>query len=252
MWNYNHSPELKHHGILGMKWGVRRYQNKDGTLTTAGKRRKNYRPQGIRSAMAKRANRKVDKSFEKWKINDELKKKAINAGKESTLKKIAYEKDKTNRELKKSYKNSNKEYKQALKKNTTYRKGSVKQEVGKDRSRKYLSEAKKIEKQLLKRPNDKTLMKQHSDMLNKYGVERAKARRAQEVASNRSRKIASLKRTKTLALKGAMAGGIVAGGTIIINKYLEKTGRQSLKTDTVKKAAAAGKNIFKYAKYFYG
>lgn len=32
--------ELYHHGIKGMKWGVRRYQNKDGSLTAAGKKRR--------------------------------------------------------------------------------------------------------------------------------------------------------------------------------------------------------------------
>ena len=33
--------ELYHHGIKGQKWGVRRYQNSDGSLTAAGKKRHN-------------------------------------------------------------------------------------------------------------------------------------------------------------------------------------------------------------------
>lgn len=39
MWTYNHTNELYHHGTKHMKWGVRRYQNYDGTLTELGKKR---------------------------------------------------------------------------------------------------------------------------------------------------------------------------------------------------------------------
>ena len=38
MWQYNNTNELYHFGIKGQKWGVRRYQNEDGSLTPAGKK----------------------------------------------------------------------------------------------------------------------------------------------------------------------------------------------------------------------
>ena len=41
MWQYNYSNSdyLQHYGILGMKWGIRRFQDKSGRLTAAGKKR---------------------------------------------------------------------------------------------------------------------------------------------------------------------------------------------------------------------
>lgn len=40
----SHSEDyLEHHGVLGQRWGVRRYQNKDGSLTSAGKKHVNQR-----------------------------------------------------------------------------------------------------------------------------------------------------------------------------------------------------------------
>lgn len=38
---YYNAYELYHHGIKGQKWGIRRFQNRDGTYTNAGKRRRN-------------------------------------------------------------------------------------------------------------------------------------------------------------------------------------------------------------------
>ena len=38
--------ELNHHGIKGQKWGIRRFQNKDGSLTLAGRKRQKQNNDG--------------------------------------------------------------------------------------------------------------------------------------------------------------------------------------------------------------
>lgn len=125
--------ELYHYGIKGMKWGVRRDKN-------------SYKSTSIKSALARRSNEKVDKSFKDWGENTKKKNDAIDLGKKANLAKIAYEQNKSDKTLKAEYKQANKEYRKALGQNTTYRKGVIRKEVGQDASRKYLSAAKKLKK----------------------------------------------------------------------------------------------------------
>lgn len=64
-----HANELYHWGVKGMKWGVRRYQNKDGTLTAAGKKRM-YREQFDMESKEKKEQRKYTADANRWVKED--------------------------------------------------------------------------------------------------------------------------------------------------------------------------------------
>jgi hypothetical protein len=228
---------LAHHGIKGQKWGVRRFQNADGSYTDAGKSR--YRSTSISAAIARRQNAKVDKSFKKWEEGAARRDRAIEYGRKKNQALIDY---KTGSGTKQNYRIANKEYKRALRKNTTYRKGSVKQAVGKDLSRKYLSQAKKLEKELSKDPSNKKIRREYTKMMNAHDIERAKARRVQQVYANRSAKKAAIKRGFTMSIKAAAASVVIGIGV----KYANDKGYVNVSSEQVERYAKLGKMLFKY------
>lgn len=193
MWTYVSAHELYHYGVKGMRWGVRR---------------------------ARRENEKIDKSFKNWNANAKNKANAIDLGKKANSARMDYERDSQNKDKKRAYKQANREYKQALRTNTTYRKGAIRGEVGKDMSRKYLSEAKAIKKQLNADPNNKVLQKQYKYLSDQHQYERAKARKAPEVGAKRSARKAALKRQMTMAVKSVATAAAIAVGVAAVNKVL--------------------------------
>lgn len=117
--NRDSESELQHHGTKGMKWGIRRYQNPDGSLTAAGKKRRSL-GQTVHDYKVKR---KRVKALEKARATKEANKKAAEEAEkkaEERAKKLEAgkipAKKMTDAELAKALdrKNKEKQYKEAV------------------------------------------------------------------------------------------------------------------------------------------
>lgn len=64
MWAYNDSLSLEHHGIKGQRWGVRRFQNEDGSLTSAGKRRQRKKIKSEQAQIEKSEYKRLLKEYD--------------------------------------------------------------------------------------------------------------------------------------------------------------------------------------------
>lgn len=84
------SNELTHYGILGQKWGIRRYQNEDGTLTEAGKKRYGT----VENLEAGRTQRQVTR-------REKAKQEAIDSGNAEKVQK--YSKELTPEQMKRAF-----------------------------------------------------------------------------------------------------------------------------------------------------
>ena len=77
---------LYHHGILGQKWGVRRFRNADGTLTAAGRRR-----QSKLDEKAEIKDRKIASKKRRTLSDDELNKRVGRLEREKRLRQLTEE-----------------------------------------------------------------------------------------------------------------------------------------------------------------
>lgn len=165
--------ELYHSGVKGMKWGVRRYQNKDGSLTAAGKKRySDVRNTIDRKRDAKRREKEQSKSANKAQDTELAKRLMREEMKDAKLKseynKLTTGPDKVNDTLQKSKTVANDAAQLARNLKT------VNDKAMKNQPRERLDLSNVSDQELRNRINRELLERQYNDVFNPPQVSKGK------------------------------------------------------------------------------
>lgn len=237
---------LAHHGVLGQKWGVRRYQNPDGSLKSAG--RKRYAKSDIRSRVDKAKEAKKDAKLDKKILNSNYSHSFNRASNYSSMHPLSQFVGERKRKSDAYWKDAIKQAERAGKADEKYKS-----------SKKELKDAKRARKEAINKQYEENLSKHKSTFGEKMLYNDATRKKAAEfmvdykdmdyeTASKKSKAVA-WRNTALVTATAVAVADIATKGEV--HRSVQKAVANTTTSFNPKSVTAGGKTFSKVAKNVY-
>ena len=237
---------LAHHGILGQKWGVRRFQNPDGSLKSAG--RKRYDKSDVRSRVDKAKESKKNAKINKKIKGEEYANSFNRAYNYSSLHPVT-------QYIGEGKRKSNAYWKDATSKATSYQAAAKKYK----NSKQELKDAKKARKEAINKQYEENQNKHKATLGEQMLYNDATRRKAAEFmvdyknmdyeTANKKSKAVAWRNTALVAATAVAVADIATKGEV--HRSAQKAVMNATTRLNPKKMSAGGKTFSKVAKNVY-